>query len=86
MTSLALLAQQLHLFGMIHLEGIIAGAIMPLVPGVSFVNAIRDIADGDFLAGTVKMINALMVFVYIALGVGITLNVFQGLLGGLSLW
>ena len=86
MTSAALLAQQLHLFGMIHLEGIIAGAIMPLVPGVSFVNAIRDIADGDFLAGTVKMINALMVFVYIALGVGITLNVFQGLLGGLSLW
>ena len=85
MTGVAILAQKSMLFGQIHLGGIIAGAIMPLVPGVSFVNAIRDIADGDFLSGTVKMINAIMVFVYIALGVGITLNLFNGVLGGITL-
>ena len=85
MTGIAVLVQQLLPDGMIHLEGIIAGAIMPLVPGVPFVNAIRDIADGNFLSGTVKMINAIMVFVYIAIGVGVTLNLFNGLLGGLVL-
>ena len=43
---------------------------MPLVPGLPFVNAIREIADNDFLSGTVRMIDALLVFVYIAVGVG----------------
>ena len=50
---------------------------MPLVPGMGFVNAIRDIADSDFLSGTVRMIDALLVFVYIAIGVGITLGIMQ---------
>lgn len=37
------------------------GAIMPMIPGVAFVNAIRDIADTDFLSGLVRMIDALLV-------------------------
>jgi uncharacterized membrane protein YjjP (DUF1212 family) len=63
----------------------ISGGIMPLVPGVAFVNAIRDIADSDFLSGTVKMINAIMVFVYIAIGVAITLRVCGNWIGGMVL-
>lgn len=63
----------------------IIGSIMPLIPGVAFVNAIRDIADSDFLSGTVRMIDALLVFVYIAIGVGITLSIYNNMLGGLAL-
>ena len=48
-------------------------------------NAIRDIADSDFLSGTVRMIDALLVFVYIAVGVGFTLSVYNNMGGGLML-
>ena len=58
---------------------------MPLVPGLAFVNAIRDIADSDFLSGTVRMIDALMVFVCISVGVGITLSFYNNMIGGLLL-
>lgn len=68
-----------------RLEGMIIGSIMPLVPGVAFTNAIRDIADSDFLSGTVRMIDALLVFVYIAIGVGAVLGVFNGMIGGLAI-
>lgn len=46
------------------------GAVMPLVPGVAFVNAIREIADGDYISGFVRMLDALLVFFCIAAGVG----------------
>ena len=48
----------------------------------AFVNAISDLADSDYLAGTVKMIDAVMVFVYIAIGVGAALAVYHHVLGG----
>ncbi|MDO4312545.1 MAG: threonine/serine exporter family protein [Eubacteriales bacterium] len=66
------------------IDGMIIAAILPLVPGVAFVNAIRDIADSDFLSGTVRMIDALLVFVYIAIGVGFALSVFSNWIGGLG--
>lgn len=84
-TTLALLAVNCPIWSGIHMNGMIVGAIMPLVPGVAFVNAIRDIADGDFLSGTVKMIDALLVFVYIAIGVGTTLSIYNNMIGGLIL-
>lgn len=84
-TTLALLAGQIPLPFSIRLEGMIIGAIMPLVPGLAFVNAIREIADSDFLAGTVRMIDALLVFVYIAVGVGITLSAYSKMMGGVGL-
>ena len=83
-TAQALLIQRL--FPMpLKLDGMIIGAIMPLVPGMAFTNAIRDIADSDFLSGTVRMIDALLVFVYIAIGVGFTLGVYSNMMGGISL-
>lgn len=84
-TGMAILFQQIPFLQGIRLEGMIGGAIMPLIPGVAFVNAIRDIADSDFLSGTVKMINAIMVFVYIAIGVAITLAVCGNWIGGIAL-
>ena len=73
------------LTGLGVVEAMIASAIMPLVPGMAFVNAIRDIADSDFLSGTVRMIDALLVFVYIAIGVGITLSLYNNMMGGVIL-
>ncbi len=67
-----------------QIDGMIIAGIMPLVPGVAFVNAIRDIADSDFLSGTVRMIDALLVFVYIATGVGLALGVFSNWIGGIG--
>lgn len=84
-TEMAVLFKQMPFFPALHLEAMISGAIMPLVPGVAFVNAIRDIADNNFLSGTVKMINAIMVFVYIAIGVAITLAVAGNWIGGIAL-
>lgn len=81
-TILALVIQRLAPEGMLHINGMIVGSIMPLVPGMAFVNAIREIADNDFLSGTVRMIDSLLVFVYIAIGVGVTFSVYYNLLGG----
>lgn len=84
-TVLAILALHLPFLGNIKMDGMIIGSIMPLVPGLAFVNAIRDIADSDFLSGTVRMIDALLVFVCISVGVGATLSVYNSLIGGMVL-
>lgn len=63
----------------------IIGSIIPLVPGVPFTNAIRDIADGDYISGSVRMLDALLVFFCIAMGVGIVFTVFHRLTGGVML-
>lgn len=84
-TVLAILALHLSFLENVRMDGMIIGSIMPLVPGLAFVNAIRDIADSDFLSGTVRMIDALMVFVCISVGVGITLSFYNNMIGGLLL-
>ena len=63
----------------------ISGAIMPLVPGVAFTNGIRDIADGDYISGAVRMLDAILVFVSIAIGVGVMFSIYNGLTGGIML-
>ena len=60
----------------------IIGSIMPLIPGVSFTNAIRDIADGDYISGSVRMLDALLVFFSIAIGVGMAFSFISRVTGG----
>ena len=74
-----------NLFPALSLDAIIIGSIIPLVPGVAFTNAIRDIARSDFIAGIVRMIDALLVFVYVAVGVGVVLSIYQNVIGGAGL-
>ncbi len=66
----------------ITLDKMIVGSILPMVPGVGFVNSIRDIANSDFLSGTVRMIDTLLSFVYIAIGVGFVLITYADDFGG----
>lgn len=69
----------------VNLDNIIIGCIMPLIPGVLFVNAIRDVASNDFISGIVKLVDALLVFVYIAVGVGCALLAYNDIVGGVIL-
>ena len=79
-TVLSLLLARLP-FGM-DMSHMISGAIMPLVPGLAFTNGIRDIADGDYISGTVRMIDAILVFLSIAAGVGLVISIYQQMTGG----
>ncbi|MBS4534223.1 threonine/serine exporter family protein [Clostridium sp. D2Q-14] len=53
---------------------IIIGSLMPLVPGVVITNAIRDFISGDFLSGTSRAIEGIIIALAIAFGVGIILR------------
>ena len=53
------------------LANIIIGAIMPLIPGVPFVNGVRDLANADYLAGLTRLTDALLGFFCIAIGVSV---------------
>lgn len=68
-----------------HISYMIIGSVIPLVPGVAFTNAIRDIADGDYIAGSVRMLDAMLVFIAIALGVGLIFTLYHRLMGGIML-
>ena len=68
-----------------HLNFMIIGAVMPMVPGVAFTNSIRDFADGDYISGAVRMLDALMVFASIALGVGFGISLLSFFSGGINL-
>ena len=68
-----------------HLGEMIIGSIIPLVPGVAFTTAIRDIADEDYIAGAVRMLDALLVTFCIAMGVGLVMMGYHHFRGGLVL-
>ena len=68
-----------------HLNFMVIGSIMPLIPGVPFTNSIRDIADGDYISGSVRMLDALLVFFCIAIGVGVGFALAGWMTGGVLL-
>ena len=65
-----------------NLSHMISGSIIPLVPGVAFTNGIRDIADGDYISGTVRLLDAIFVFLCIAIGGGLMFTIYQRVMGG----
>lgn len=84
-TALAIIATEIPWPFTLNLSNIIIGCIMPLIPGVLFVNAIRDVAGSDFISGIVKLLDALLVFVYIAIGVGCVLTLYAQVWGGVMI-
>lgn len=66
----------------INMSHMISGSIMPLVPGIAFVNGIRDIAGGDYIAGAVRLLDALLIFLSIAVGVGVMFMIYHTVTGG----
>ncbi|TZE82417.1 threonine/serine ThrE exporter family protein [Calorimonas adulescens] len=64
-----------------NLNKIIIGSIMPLVPGVAITNGARDFMSGDLISGTARTAEAVMNAAAIAVGVGVTLQVWFYLRG-----
>lgn len=60
---------------------LVVGAIMPLLPGVSFIKGIRDLISGDLMSGVARAFDAGVTAVSIACGVGIILDIWLRLGG-----
>ena len=63
----------------VHVEPIIAGAIMPLLPGLATTNAIRDTLRGDLVSGGARIIEAMLCAVMLAAGIGLVLSIWGGI-------
>ena len=59
----------------------IIGALMILTPGIAFTMGIRDFVHGDYLSGTIRMIDALLIAASIAIGTGLVLGLYSLLTG-----
>lgn len=66
-----------------HLPNMIIGTIIALVPGVSFTNGMRDMANEDYLSGTTRLLDAFLVFLCIALGMALAFLVDEAFHGGM---
>lgn len=67
-----------------NLNSMIIGSLIPLVPGMAFTNGIRDLADGDYISGSVRLLDAIIVFLSIAIGVGMVFTIYHRLGGQLA--
>ena len=56
----------------INIEPIVIGCIMPLLPGVSFTTAVRDAIGDELLSGISRGVEALLIAVAIAAGIGVS--------------
>ena len=66
----------------LNIEPIIIGCIMPLLPGVAFTTAVRDVIGDELLSGISRGVEALLVAVVLAAGIGASLS-FSFWIGGL---
>ena len=58
-----------------HIDAVIIGALMILVPGLLFTNALRDIIYEDTNSGMNRIVQVFLIAIAIALGTGAALNV-----------
>ena len=66
-------------------DKIIIGAIMPLVPGIALTTSIRDLFNGDYVSGSIHLMDALLTAFCIAVGVGTIITLYQYIPGGIIL-
>lgn len=64
-----------------NLDMIIIGTIMILIPGLSLGNAMRDLLGGDTLAGTLKIVQAIIIAAMIAIGYALAILLLGGVAG-----
>ena len=64
-----------------HTSIIIISDLMIFVPGIAFVNTIRDLTSGDLIAGTSRFTEVIMVAASLAVGTGIILKTYMTLGG-----
>lgn len=61
----------------INTEIVIISSIMPLVPGVSLTNGVRDVLEGDYISGNSRILKAFLVAAGIAIGIGAGMAIFE---------
>ncbi|MBQ2880277.1 MAG: threonine/serine exporter family protein, partial [Anaerotignum sp.] len=59
-----------------HIETIIIGGLMPLLPGITFSKSMRDLLEGNIISGYTKAVEALIIAASLAGGIGLTLSYF----------
>ncbi|OEG00308.1 hypothetical protein BHF71_05250 [Vulcanibacillus modesticaldus] len=57
-----------------HLEKIVVGSIMPMVPGVQITNAVRDLMAGDLVSGVARGSEALITALAIGTGIAVVIS------------
>lgn len=67
------------------LDKIIIGSIIRLVPGVAMTTSIRDFMNADYLSGTIRLIDAILIGGCIAVGVGAVTMLYVNLIGGVPI-
>lgn len=65
------------MFDSVNYAIVTTSTIMPLVPGVATTNAIRDIMNGDFLSGASRTLEAVVIAISVAAGVGFMFALFK---------
>ena len=79
MASVPLALQYLGLN--IHIDMIIIGAIMLLVPGIAITNVMRDMIAGDFLTAMSKLTEVLIISLALAIGIALPMGAARMFLG-----
>ena len=64
------------LFPSTHIDTIVIGGIIPLLPGVTFSKSMRDLMEGNIISGYTKAVEALVIAGSLAGGVGLALSYF----------
>lgn len=60
----------------LNLSAVIIGAMMPLLPGLTMTNAIKDTINGDYVSGGAGVLEALSMAVAVAAGSGLVISFF----------
>lgn len=57
----------------VHMDKIMIGSVMLLIPGVALTNSLRDLFTGDTASGALKLMNSILLAVAIALGFALSM-------------
>ena len=64
----------------VNMDKIMIGEVMLLIPGIAMTNSIRDMLLGDTMSGILRLCEALLMAISIALGFGISIILLGGIL------
>lgn len=57
----------------IHMDKIMIGTVMLLIPGIALTNSLRDLLTGDLVSGSLKLLNSLLLAVAVAMGFALSM-------------
>ncbi len=63
-----------------HVDMLMIGGIMLLIPGIAMTNAVRDMLTGDIASGLLRLCNSLLIAAAIACGFALTIILLGGVL------